>query len=186
LGASGLLFKKIIFSGFDIKNLFLLKDGFNTDDDILTSFSKTVSPFDVTSVPAPIYILAIGNPSPGHTTSAIKSLSAVAAGPFFNTIVRLEVFPSIGARACPALVRYNYLFSLFTQIFPFPFVFSRLWRKNPSHPLCGWSVPPAVKTISSNVFNLKKAIFMPIKLHRAIQPLWAFSAIAHKDVAFTF
>jgi len=100
-----------------------LKDGFKTDNEILTSFSKTVSPFDVTSVPAPIYILAIGNPSPGHTTSAIKSLSAVPAGPFFSTIVRLEAFPSIGARACSALVRYNYLLSLFTQISPPPLLF---------------------------------------------------------------
>jgi len=163
-----------------------LKDGFKTDNEILTSFSKTVSPFDVTSVPAPIYILAIGNPSSGHPTSAIKSFSAVAAGPFFDTIVRLEVFSSIGARACSALVLYNYLLSLFTQTFPSPFVFSRLWRKNPGHPLCGWSVPSAVRAISSNVLKLKTAIFMPIKLHRAIQPLWAFSAIAHKDVAFTF
>jgi hypothetical protein len=100
-----------------------LKDGFNTDNDILTLFSKTVSPFDVTSVPAPIYILAIGNPSSGHAISAINSFSAVAAGPFFNTIVRLEVFSSIGARACSAFVLYNYLLSLFTQIFPSPFVF---------------------------------------------------------------
>jgi hypothetical protein len=100
-----------------------LKDSFNTDDDILTLFSKTVSSFDVTSVPAPIYILAIGNPSSGHAASAIKSFSAVAAGPFFNTIIRLEVFSSIGARTCSALVLYNYLLSLFTQIFPSPSVF---------------------------------------------------------------
>ena len=71
------------------------------------SFSKTVAPFDVTSVPATIDILGIGSPSSGQAASAIKSLSAVATGPSFNTIVRLVAFPSIGARSCSAFVLYN-------------------------------------------------------------------------------
>jgi hypothetical protein len=107
LDASGLLFKKIIFSGFDIEHLILCKDGFKTNDEILSFFSKTVSPFDVTTVPAPIYILGIGGPSAGQAASAIKSFSAVATGPFFNTIVRLVAFPSIGARSCSAFVLNN-------------------------------------------------------------------------------
>jgi len=34
-------------------------------------------------------------------------------------------------------------------------------------------------------FPMKIASFMPTKTPRAIRPLWALSAMAHKDVAFT-
>jgi hypothetical protein len=98
----------------------------------------------------------------------------------------LEVFPSISACACSAFVLYHYLLSLFAQIFHSPFVYSRLWRKK--------SKPLALRLVGisrSKIYffqyvQFEIASFMPIKLYRAIQPLWASRAITHKDVAFTF
>ena len=42
------------------------------------------------------------------------------------------------------------------------FVFFRLWRKNPSHPLCGWSVTQTIQKLALKVQQKgKKNIFLP-------------------------
>lgn len=161
----------------------------------LKSFSKTVSTFDVASVPDPICFRGIGNPSAGQPTSAIKSCSAVVTGPSFDTIVRLGVLPPIGACTRSALVLYNDPLSLFAQTF-FLHLLLSCDSKTLHFPVTKNTPNPnhtANCTRLSNVFNLtsfclhlKVASFMPIKIVRAIQPWWAFSAIAQKDVAFTF
>lgn len=195
------MFKEIIFTGFDIKHLFLFKDGIETDEEILTFSSKNVSAFDVTSVPAPVFIPAIGSPSSGQAASAIKSFSSVATGPFFNTSVRLVVFPSIFTCSCSAFVLYEYLLSLFTQVFPSSYfsavslnfaLFSLQRAVSIQIILCGPALQPPDVRLQASTFiptlrvMSKLASFMPMEIPRAIQLLWAFSAIAHKDVAFTF
>jgi hypothetical protein len=82
----------------------------------LALFPETIATFNAASVPASIYIPAVGSPSSGQTTSAIKSFSTVATGPLFNTIAGLLVFPSIGACSCSASVFYDYLLPLFGQV----------------------------------------------------------------------
>jgi hypothetical protein len=70
----------------------------------ISLLSEYISTFDDASVPAAIFASALGNSAPGQTASAVKTFSAIAAGPSFNAGMRLMVFSSIISRTRPASI----------------------------------------------------------------------------------
>jgi hypothetical protein len=85
------------------------------DEKPVSLLSEYISTFDNASVPAAVFASAVGNSAPGQTASAVKAFSAVAAGPFFNTRIRLVILPSIMAWACATSILYTDFFPSFAQ-----------------------------------------------------------------------
>jgi hypothetical protein len=81
----------------------------------ISLLSEHISTFDDASVPAAVFASAVGNSAPGQTASAVKAFFAVAAGPSFNSHIRLVILPSIMACACATPILYSDLSPRFAQ-----------------------------------------------------------------------
>jgi hypothetical protein len=83
----------------------------------LALFSKNISTLDAGSIPAAVFISAIGCSSSCQAASTINAFSAVLAGPSFNALMGVVIFPSIQTRTGPSSVFYAERPPFFTQCF---------------------------------------------------------------------